>query len=69
MVAEVGGIVGEVEEISIASSSAIEVGGAEEKDATDFGMRHCRSGASGVRSEVGVSLSAVSAVASTEDED
>ena len=66
---EIGGIVGEVEEISIASSSVVEVGGAEEEDATDFGMRRCRSGASRVRSEVGVSLSTVSAVASTEDED
>ena len=66
---EIGGIVGEVEEMSIASSSAVEVSGAEEEDATDFGVRCCRVGASGVSSEVGVSLSAVSAAASTEDED
>ena len=66
---EIGGIVGEVEEISITSLSAVEVGGAEEEDATDFGVQCCHLGASGVRSDVGVSLSAVSAVASTEDED
>ena len=69
MVSEMGGIVGEVEEISIASSSAVEVSGAEEEDATVSGARCCCTGASGVGSEVGVSLSAVSAVASTEDED
>ena len=69
MVAEIGWIIGEVEEISIASSSAVEVSGAEEEDATDFGVRCCRVGASGVRSEARVSLSTVSAVASTEDED
>ena len=68
MVAEVGGIVGEVEEISIASLSAVEVGGAEEEDATDFGVRCCRVGASGVSSEVGVSLSAVSAALAILDE-
>ena len=69
MVAEIGWIIGEVEEISIASSSAVEVSGVEEEDATDFGVRCCRFGASGVRPDVGVSLSAVSAVTSTEDED
>ena len=69
MVEELGGIVGEVEEISIASSSAVEISGVEEEDATDFGVQCCHFGASGVRPDVGVSLSTVSAVASTEDED
>ena len=69
---EIGGIVGEVEEISIAESSkssVVGVGAAEEEEATVFGVQCCLVGSSGVRSEVGVYLSAVSTVVSTEDED
>ena len=69
---EVGGIVGDMEEISIAESSessAVEVSAAEEDEAVMLVRFVGLSGVtSRVRSEAGVSLSAASAVAFVEDE-